>query len=134
MRNKITFFILGSILSLIAYHIGHSDKVKADTPTIFEDVWIKGKLTVSGGQILLNNTNSVHTKDETKGPKSYIYLIVDENNCVINMTTNETENIKPADSNLLLVTRNVKNNSVASITLSGYNDQDRWHLRSSEPK
>ena len=131
MRNKIVFFILGAILATIAYHIGDMEKVDADSPTVFQDVWIKGDLVVSGGAIIVEDV-----LDSEQYPKSSIQLRVSEGNAGISIVNSRSEIPEtPAASGLVLMANTGDDGeSYSAINLSGNHDKNSWNLWSFEPK
>ena len=65
MKDRIVFFVLGAVLATVAFFVGDMDKATAQDSTriIEEDVIIKGKLTVAGGELLIKYNPTLVKKD-----------------------------------------------------------------------
>ncbi len=155
-KDRILFLVIGALLATVAYIAGNTvNSVDADSPTVFEDdVWIKGKLLVSSGSIVIkepSNTKSyidLHvgqgspiirlmngTGQDPSNKKSYIDLHVKEGASIMRLVNGKINNSRTAAaSELTLVAHDGVKFPSSSILLSGKNGKDEWSMWSFLPK
>ena len=119
MREKIMFFVCGAIIATLAFIIGQVSNPQAQetkTVTTFEEVIIKGKLTVGDGvnKILLEPKSDKCAIIVNSGGKA-VAIYAQPDAAAVVISTNITDTIKLDGIHLMTEERNGRTQSVIHV-------------------